>query len=72
MAKKEETTIKEDFEALEGIIDRMDDDDASLEDSFLLYEDGMKLLKQLSERIDTVEEKVKKLNEDGSLGDLDD
>ncbi len=70
MAKKE-TTIKEDFDALEGIIEKMDGEDVSLEDSFALYEDGMKLLKNLSGRIDMVEEKVKKLNEDGSIGDLD-
>ncbi len=68
---KSETTIKEDFEALESIIEKMDGADVSLEDSFALYEDGMKLLKNLSGRIDLVEEKVKKLNEDGSIGDLD-
>ena len=66
-----ETTIREDFDALEGIIQKMDDAEVSLEDSFTLYEDGMKLLKQLSGRIDMVEKKVKKLNEDGSMGDLD-
>ncbi len=66
-----ETTIREDFDALEGIIQKMDDAEVSLEDSFTLYEDGMKLLKQLSGRIDKVEEKVKKLNEDGKMGDLD-
>ncbi len=66
-----ETTIREDFDALEAIIEKMDDAEVSLEDSFTLYEDGMKLLKQLSGRIDTVEEKVKKLSEDGSVSDLD-
>ena len=66
-----ETTIREDFDALEAIIEKMDDAEVSLEDSFTVYEDGMKLLKQLSGRIDTVEEKVKKLSEDGSVSDLD-
>ncbi len=66
-----ETTIREDFDTLEGIIDKMDAPELSLEESFGLYEDGMKLLKQLSDRIDRVEEKVKKLNEDGSMSDLD-
>ncbi len=66
-----ETTIREDFDALEELIDKMDGTDVSLEESFALYEDGMKLLKKLHERIDTVEQKVKKLNEDGSLSDLD-
>ena len=71
MTDKKETTIKEDFEAIEEIIDRMDGEEVSLEDSFGLYEKGMKLLKSLSGRIDMVEEKVKKLNEDGSMGVLD-
>ena len=66
-----ETTIREDFDTLEGIIDKMDAPELSLEESFGLYEDGMKLLKQLSTRIERVEEKVKKLNEDGSMSDLD-
>ena len=71
MTDKKETTIKEDFEAIEEIIDRMDEDEVSLEDSFGLYEKGMELLQSLSGRIDMVEKKVKKLNEDGSLGVLD-
>ena len=68
---KEQSKISDDFEKLENIIADMDGDDISLEDSFALYEDGMKLLKSLSCRIDEVEERVKLLNEDGSLGDLD-
>ncbi len=72
MESENSTTIKEDFEAVEEIIEKMDDNDISLEESFSLYEEGMKLLKQLSGRIDRVEEKVKILNEDGGLTDLDD
>ncbi len=70
MAEKK-TTIKEDFLSLEEIIEKMDDDEMSLEESFLHYEEGMKLLKELSGKIDMVEQKVKVLNEDGSIGDLD-
>ncbi len=66
-----ETTIREDFDALEAIIEKMDDSEVSLEESFGLYEEGMKLLKKLTGRIDTVEQKVKKLSEDGRLSDLD-
>ena len=70
MPKKKETTIKEDFTKLEEIIDKMDGEEVSLEDSFSLYEEGMKLLKQLTGRIDTVEKKVKLLNEDGGMEDF--
>ncbi len=66
-----ETTIREDFDSLEAIIEKMDDAEVSLEESFGLYEEGMKLLKKLKGRIDTVEQKVKKLSEDGRLSDLD-
>ena len=66
-----ETTIREDFDSLEAIIEKMDDAEVSLEESFGLYEEGMKLLKKLKGRIDTVEQKVKKLSEDGRLSVLD-
>ncbi len=71
MAGKKETTITEDFEAIETLIEKMDDEEISLDESFTLYEESMKLLKDLSKRIDKVEEKVKLLNEDGELEDLD-
>ena len=45
----------------------MDDKDISLEKSFLLYEEGMKKLKQCNDKIDQVEKKMLVIREQGDL-----
>lgn len=44
--------------------------DVSLEESFLIYQTGMKLLKECSEKIDTVEKRMLMMNEDGELSEF--
>jgi len=51
--------IEEAFERLNEILAKMDAEDVSLEESFRLYEQGMKLIKYCNETIDTVEKKVR-------------
>ena len=53
------------FTQLETVIQNMEKDDVSLEDSFDLYNRGMTLLKKCSRAIDEVENKVLVLDEDG-------
>ena len=65
-----EMTIEESFEYLDGILDKLGDDGISLEDSFAAYENGMKVLKSCSEKIDTVEKKVLSLDEKGGVEEL--
>lgn len=45
----------------------MQDTEVSLEDSFALYEQGMKMLKNCNQKIDAVEKKMLKMNEQGEL-----
>lgn len=54
----ESKSIEKNFEELGKIIEMMDNDEVSLEDSFKLYEKGMKLVKQCNDKIDKVEKKV--------------
>ncbi|MBQ5534235.1 MAG: exodeoxyribonuclease VII small subunit, partial [Lachnospiraceae bacterium] len=54
-----------------GILEQMEDEDISLEDSFALYEKGMKVLKETSSAIDEVEKKVKLIDEEGKTEDFD-
>lgn len=61
---KEANTIEQSFEKLNGIIERLESSETSLEDSFKLYNDGMKLLKQCNDSIDKVEKKIIVLEED--------
>ncbi len=63
-------TIEENFLKIEEIIEKLEAEDASLEESFAAYSEGMKLLKACSDQIDKVEKKVLKLSEDGNLTEL--
>ena len=53
------------FAQLETVIQDMEKDDVSLDDSFELYNRGMTLLKKCNKAIDEVEKKVLVLDEDG-------
>ena len=57
-------TLDEQIRALES-------EDISLEDSFLVYEQGMKLVKECNDKIDRVEKKVLELNADGTLQEME-
>lgn len=54
----ESKSIEKNFEELGKIIEMMDNDEVSLEDSFKFYEKGMKLVKQCNDKIDKVEKKI--------------
>ncbi len=70
-AAMDQMTVEEGFEKIEEILRKMESRDIPLEESFGLYEEGMKLLKFCNERISRVEKKVMKLDEDGQLKPLD-
>lgn len=55
------------FIQVEEIIEKMQDNEISLEESFSLYESGMKALKKCNDKIDTVEKKLLKMNAQGEL-----
>ncbi|MBO5550377.1 MAG: exodeoxyribonuclease VII small subunit [Lachnospiraceae bacterium] len=64
-------SIEESFEYLDDVIDKMEDPDITLEESFSLYEKGMKVLKQAVRAVDEVEKKVKLIDDDGRLEDFE-
>ncbi len=51
-------SLEKSFDELNDIIIKMDSGDCSLEESFKLYEKGMKLVKQCNDKIDKVEKKI--------------
>ncbi|MBR3172114.1 MAG: exodeoxyribonuclease VII small subunit [Lachnospiraceae bacterium] len=63
--EKKELTIEESFAELDEMVKKMDSEDISLEESFRLYEEGMKLLLAVGEKIDAVEKKMQALMPDG-------
>lgn len=63
--EKEKESLEQMFGQLETVIEAMEKDDVSLEDSFKLYNRGMTLLSRCSRAIDEVEKKVLVLDENG-------
>lgn len=68
---KEERTLQEMLQTLDEQIKALESEDISLEDSFLVYEQGMKLIKECNDKIDCVEKKVLEINADGTLREME-
>lgn len=68
--KKKVPTLEENFRQLEEMIEKLEDKEIGLEESFVLYERGMKLLKQCNDQIDKVEKKVMVMNQNGALDEF--
>lgn len=64
-ASGKEKGIEETLEELEALIEKMEDRSSTLEETFSCYERGMKLVKEVSGKIDRVEKKLMILTEDG-------
>ena len=61
MAKAQ--TLEQSFEKLEQIIGNLENGDVSLEESFKLYNEGMKLIQNCNQQLDKVEKKIVVLNQ---------
>ena len=69
MAEKE-IKLEESFDKLNQIMEALEKPDISLEDSFTLYQEGMKLLKACNDSIDKVEKELIILSENGEANEL--
>ncbi len=70
--KGKEMTMKleESFDKLSKIMEELEKPEISLEDSFTLYQEGMKLLKACNDSIDKVEKDLIILSENGEANEL--
>ncbi len=66
----ENKTLEEVFADLDGIVEKLEESNVSLEDSFKLYHEGMELLKVCNDKIDTVEKQMIVLEENGEQHEL--
>ena len=62
--------LEESFEKLNHILEELEKPDIALEDSFTLYQEGMKLLKSCNDSIDKVEKELIILSENGEANEL--
>lgn len=60
-------TLEENFGKLNETVTKLESEELSLEEAFLVYKEGMELLKQCNADIDKVEKQVLKLNAEGEL-----
>ena len=71
MAKKKETAdqeqfrLEEAFDRIEALLEKLQDKDVTLEESFGLYQEGMGLLRLCNENIDHVEKQMLQNDEEG-------
>ncbi len=59
-------TVEEGFQILDETVKKLSDETISLEESFAVFEKGMKVLRDVSEKIDKVEEKVQIISGEGT------
>ncbi|MCI8299751.1 MAG: exodeoxyribonuclease VII small subunit [Lachnospiraceae bacterium] len=69
--ENQDVSLEETFQELDAIIEKMQDREVTLEDSFFLYEQGIRKLKYCNEKIDSVEKRMLLLNEQGELEAFD-
>lgn len=60
-----EQTLETAFDSLDEIVEQLETEEVSLEESFALYHKGMELLKLCNEKIDKVEKQIRIMDEDG-------
>ena len=58
MAEKKQNTIEDNFKLISEIIEKMDNPEVSLEESFKLYNEGVKLVEDCNKRIEKVEKEI--------------
>lgn len=62
--EKEKKSLEDSFLEMNDIINKLEKEDITLEESFRLYQEGVKLLKSCNEAIDHVEKQLIVLEED--------
>lgn len=67
MRMNKEITLEAAFEKLENAIEQLEQENISLEDSFKVFQEGMKMVQICNEKISKVEKDVLVLTENGEL-----
>ena len=67
---QEELSVEEIFEEIESRIRILDNEDATLEEAFKAYREGMEYIRACDRSIERIETRVKKIAEDGTLEDM--
>lgn len=71
MSKKKATGFEGAMTELSGIVDKLEKDQVSLEDSLSQYERGIELSKMCHELLEKAEQKIEILNKDNQVVEFD-
>ncbi|MBD3617112.1 MAG: exodeoxyribonuclease VII small subunit [Gracilimonas sp.] len=63
MSEKERLSFEEALKKLESIVEQLEDEDITLEDSVKLYEEGVKMSKFCTEILEQAELRIEQVNE---------
>jgi len=63
MAEKERLSFEEALMKLESIVEQLEDEDITLQDSVKLYEEGVKMSKFCTEILEQAELRIEQVNE---------
>lgn len=64
---KKEMGLEERFAAIELILDQMEDENVTLDESFELYKKGMEQMKAANQALDQIEKAMLVMNESGEV-----
>ena len=64
---EKELKLEKALDRIDALLNQMGDKDVSLEETFRLYQEGMRLLKNCSEQIDRVEKQMIQIDEEGQI-----
>lgn len=67
LTMSEKTTFLDNLNHLEIIVEQLESGEASLEDSFKLYKEGMKALKTCHNHIDKIEKEIEVIRKDTEM-----
>ena len=67
---KKEMGLEERFAAIELILDQMEDENVTLDESFELYKKGMEQMKAANQALDQIEKAMLVMNESGELAEF--
>lgn len=71
MSEEKKVTLEEHFDSIEEILKSMEQEEIGLEESFVLYQSGLKEIQECSKMLDSMEQALMLLNADGELEELE-
>ncbi len=66
MAEKERLSFEEALKKLESIVEQLEDEEITLEDSVKLYEEGVKMSRFCTEILEEAELRINQVNEENT------